>query len=238
MLITVLKYSDRMADLTKIKLVSEAQRLLLDIGAGQRELARICGCSPGSPYGWLHGKTTPKPEQQAAIEKAYPSIQRRLWEIKPHLIGERDARYGLSKKNTAQLERADFREPERRPANRPTPERVKVELELDPSEYPIGSAKRAAKEQLERCLRLLESAESEGATTADLVRVETLIQKANGELAKYSGELSANEEDKLTRTNSWLKLRSVILKALNDYPDAELAVIAALEKEEAQRRAL
>jgi hypothetical protein len=60
--------------------------------------------------------------------------------------------------------------------------------------------------------------------------------KAIAELARYSGELSASDEDRMTRTTRWSEVVAALRLALRPYPDAAEAAGMALAAFDSTRR--
>ena len=256
--------------------MSEAQRILLDRGIGQRELARIAGGSPSTSRDWLTGKLTPSQNKRSAIAAALPYCPVGLWDMKPHGIGMIQSRAAQAATHAASLPQptavaapavacgAPPRPPAYPapgspdqaprvaqapaqavppPAPPPRPRLPPLESsraptrDLDPVAFPPGSAKRSARELLDRVQMWREEAEAERNLDwlAKLIPQES---RAIAELARYSGELSASDEDRLTRTTRWSEVVAALQVALRPYPDAAEAASRSLAAFDTTRRGM
>lgn len=250
--------------------MSEAQRILLDRGIGQRELARIAGGSPSTSRDWLTGKLTPSQNKRSAIAAALPYCPVGLWDMKPHGIGVIQSRAAQAATHAASLPQPPAvaapdvacavppRPPSYPAPGSPTPapqaalapaqaappprprlpplESSRAPTrDLDPVAFPPGSAKRSARELLDRVQLWREEAEAE--RNLDwLTKLIPQESKAIAELARYSGELSASDEDRLTRTTRWAEVMTALGSALRPYPDAAEAASRALAAFDSARR--
>jgi hypothetical protein len=70
-------------------------------------------------------------------------------------------------------------------------------------------------------------AKSEG-RAGDYIKLMALKQKVLMDGAKFTGELTAAEESRLTKSNRFIQIRTAIAKALVHFPDASRAVEEAL----------
>lgn len=69
----------------------------------------------------------------------------------------------------------------------------------------------------------------EGERMADVHKLLDQRRKAIVDLARFSGELTATEESKLTETQRWKEVRQGIVEAVSRFPEAAKALIDALE---------
>jgi len=86
--------------------------------------------------------------------------------------------------------------------------------------------------QLEDLVRLKDEIDAEG-ILADRLKVRDALSKCTATLAKARGELDKADETKLCKSSKWVRLRTTIIDALADYPDALASVVTALEREDA-----
>jgi hypothetical protein len=199
-------------DLKRVQLTSEAQRILVVAGVGQRQLARAAGSSPATSRAWLTGQSKPGQTKRHAIAKEFPDCSPGLWDQPPFSVREE-----------APAAPAAPAAPESRSQLIPKPSR------LDNNEYPPGSAKRLAREQLDRIQEW--RAEAEADRNFDLlIKLGPLESKAIGELARYSGELSPADEDRLSRTSQFAAATKALLDVLRPFPEACAAAGEALRE--------
>lgn len=216
-------------DLAKIKLTSEAQRILLEQDVGQRALGRAAGVSPSTSRAWLTGKSTPKQTQRSAIESSFHECRAGLWDQKPFGIG---SRAGVATP-PAVAPPAQPKPAEQHPESRS--QLIPKPSQLDPNEYPPGSAKRLAREQLDRIQGWRADAEQDRNYDL-LIKFGPLESKAIETLAKFSGELSPADEDRLSRTSQFAAVTKALLDALRPFPEAcEAAATALTEFSRKQR---
>ncbi len=106
------------------------------------------------------------------------------------------------------------------------PPALPVDEEFDPAASG-ESAKDAARAHLKNVRSLRRAAQTQD--RSDLPKWVELERRAVLDLARFSGELTAADENKLCETRQWRTLRDEVLGALEPYPDALRAVIAKLE---------
>lgn len=83
-------------------------------------------------------------------------------------------------------------------------------------------------QQLEEDARRIgKKAESTGDLRAAIMTIRELIRIVDL-LARLQGELQAQQVNVLVTSPDWLQLRTAVLRALEHYPEARLAVIEAL----------
>lgn len=64
---------------------------------------------------------------------------------------------------------------------------------------------------------------------SNLLRLVDMERKAILDFAKFNGELTAAEENRLTQTKRWASIRGAVAKALAKHPEAARALAASLE---------
>lgn len=89
--------------------------------------------------------------------------------------------------------------------------------------------KTLARDHLAHVRRLREDAAA-GGKAGEHIKLLDLERKTIMDLAKFSGELTAADENKLTDTARWKQIRQRIAETLSPYPDAARAVVAALQE--------
>lgn len=198
--------SDRMAKPTKDHTVptNEAQRILLELGVGASELAGVAGVTRQAAHGYLRGKKKPSAEVRSRIEAQWPEAKAKLWDVLPR-----------------RPERAAVQAPEE-------PSKGAVSSVLPESPGGFVDARSAAKAHLEEVEQMLAEAKAEG-RMADVTKLLDQRRKSIVDLARFSGELTATEESKLTETQRWREVRQAIVDAVARFPDAAKALAEALE---------
>jgi transcriptional regulator with XRE-family HTH domain len=85
-----------------------------------------------------------------------------------------------------------------------------------------ASPKEAAQAYLLRIQRMRRTAEAQ--QSSDLHKLLDLERRAILDLARFSGELTATDENKLCETRRWKQIRTAIAETLVEWPDAARAV--------------
>jgi len=188
----------------KYPVTSEGQRIIAELGLSAGQLGTVADCSRAGAQKWMNGTAVPNEERKRALEQKWPELKRDTWSQPPK----------VSDAPTAQR-----------------PPRAESSLtaaheETSPAEF--IDARTSAKAHLAEIQRMMRDARKEE-RVGDVMKLMDLERRAIMDLAKFSGELTATEESKLTETRRWQEIREIIVKAIVPYPDAAKAVMEALK---------
>lgn len=189
---------------------TEGQRLLREAGAKVSDIARTVGCAKGIASDWLLGRKVPGAAYRDKLSDAY-GIPPRAWNELPAGAERVPAAPPVPRAMSVLPESADLYEEAKREAAA-----ILQELgngNLLPAERAKFRANRIAALNLQRQLKLDR-------------------QKAEDAAARRQAE----REDRLTRTEPWLKaVMDTVAKVVAPHPEVARAIDAALSDLEARR---
>ncbi|HSC89386.1 MAG TPA: hypothetical protein VLC09_19015 [Polyangiaceae bacterium] len=189
----------------KRKVANQAQKELMRLGATLGELATATGKSrPAASY-WMAGTKLPDDASRKAIHVKWPAVQPKMWDV------------------TATARAPAVHPPQSAPAPPPSAPDM-GDLEEDPADANYETAMRKHLADVEEQLQRAKDEQRDG----DWVKYGTLKQKILNDLAKFTGQLTATDEARLTKSKRFVELKTVIGKALAPYPEASRAVEDAL----------
>jgi len=176
------------------------QAMIRDQGITLGALASTCEVSRAAAQGWRNGESKPDSGNRQRIARRWPQLTEDLWDRAPS---------------------ASAPAPERPPSSP-----VSAPAPSDGSDKDVRTR---AREHLEYVTKLRQAAEN-GERPGDLIKLLDLERKTIMDLAKFSGELTAADESKLTETNRWKQVRAVLSETLARFPDAAREVAQKLQE--------
>ena len=177
--------------------------MIRDQGITLGALASTCEVSRAAAQGWRDGESKPDSGNRQRIARRWPELTEDLWDRSP---------------NPSALERPPS------PTSPPLAPSASEGLEKD--------AKTRAREHLEYVIRLREQAEKDG-RVGDLIKILDLERKTILDYAKFSGELTAADESKLTETPTWKRVKARLSSTLAKCPSCARAVAQDLQEMQA-----
>ncbi len=186
---------------SKFPVTTEAHRIIEALGLTAGQLADVGKCSRSGAQNWRKGVAVPTDDRKILIENRWSELHRGTWSMFPQWPGQ------------VQVD--------------PSPSITLTDPDpLD--EFDFVDARTAAKAHLVEVQKMIRDAIFDR-RIADVMRLRDLERKAIVDIARFSGELNALDEGKLTSTQRWQEVRGVILKALSPYPEALADLTQALE---------
>lgn len=199
--------------------MNEGSLKLVAVKVSSAKVGALLGVSKAAVQKWRDGRSKPAPQARATLRELYGidpgAWDRRCEQAVLELVdaqGEAPARAGRHPSLPKKQPR-----PRALGGDHPGAEADALEI----IEY-----------QLEDLVRLKDEIDEEG-ILADRLKVRDALSKCTATLAKARGELDKADETKLCKSSKWIRLRTTVIDALMDYPEALAAVVDALEKEEA-----
>lgn len=183
---------------------NQAQKLLMELGVKLAELSDVTGKTAQACGKWMRGESVPGNDLAAKIQERWPEVRRELWLQKPREVA-----------NTAKVSTTTPKRPPQK------------QTSTEPPKAP-DTAREAALDYLVMVREMRREAQKQQAT--NLIRITELERRAILDFAKFNGELTATEESRLTETKRWKEIRSALIQALVQYPDAARAVVEKLEE--------
>lgn len=185
---------------------TEGEKLLRAVPASLNAISKQCAIAKSQIHYYRRGEKVPDDTTAEVLER-HLKIPRGTWRVR------------LSRENSKTAPLVD--------ENESSDEETGADHDPTAS---AGSAKEAARAYLKNVRKMRGAAQAQD--RSDLPKLLELERRAILDLARFSGELTAADENKLCETRKWIALRDGILDALDAFPDALKAVtekLAALE---------